>query len=178
MYKNFSLTESEREQILNNHKEHGYKQPINEQGGADRMPFVFIFKKLEKQRPGTFRMATEQGTGYQYIIGKTQTTDNPFVEYHPDYDENEGATNFIYAYGIRVGKRKEYHNRYQDPSEVSSEVLNEIVEFMLEHGPQSVTPPTQSQQTTASVQGQQPVQQKPLNEGKEILKDVFKSLIK
>jgi hypothetical protein len=31
MYKNFNLTESEREQILNQHKEHGYKKAINEQ---------------------------------------------------------------------------------------------------------------------------------------------------
>jgi len=30
MYKNFNLTESEREQILNMHKEHGYKKPLNE----------------------------------------------------------------------------------------------------------------------------------------------------
>jgi hypothetical protein len=30
MYKNFNLTESEREQILNQHKEHGYKKPLNE----------------------------------------------------------------------------------------------------------------------------------------------------
>jgi hypothetical protein len=32
MYKNFTLTESEKEQILNMHKEHGYKKPLNEQG--------------------------------------------------------------------------------------------------------------------------------------------------
>jgi hypothetical protein len=31
MYKNFSLTESEKEQILNMHKDHGYKKPLNEQ---------------------------------------------------------------------------------------------------------------------------------------------------
>jgi hypothetical protein len=30
MYKNFTLTESERESILNQHIEHGYKQPLNE----------------------------------------------------------------------------------------------------------------------------------------------------
>ena len=36
MYKNFNLTESEREEILNRHKEHGYKQPLNEQK-SDRM---------------------------------------------------------------------------------------------------------------------------------------------
>ena len=32
MYKNFNLTESEREQILDMHKDYGYKQPMNEQG--------------------------------------------------------------------------------------------------------------------------------------------------
>jgi hypothetical protein len=31
MYKNFNLTESEREQILKQHKEHGYKKSLNEQ---------------------------------------------------------------------------------------------------------------------------------------------------
>jgi len=35
MYKNFTLTESEREQILNQHKEHGYKKPINELDNKD-----------------------------------------------------------------------------------------------------------------------------------------------
>jgi hypothetical protein len=30
MYKNFILTEAEKAEILNNHKEAGYKQPINE----------------------------------------------------------------------------------------------------------------------------------------------------
>ena len=30
MYKNFNLTESEKEQILNMHKDHGYGQPLNE----------------------------------------------------------------------------------------------------------------------------------------------------
>ena len=30
MYKNFNITEEEREKILNDHKKHGYKQPLNE----------------------------------------------------------------------------------------------------------------------------------------------------
>ena len=30
MYKNFNLTESEKEQILNMHMSHGYKKPLNE----------------------------------------------------------------------------------------------------------------------------------------------------
>lgn len=31
MYKNFNITEEERKQIMEMHKSHGYKQPINEQ---------------------------------------------------------------------------------------------------------------------------------------------------
>ena len=34
MYKNFNLTESEREQILKQHQEKGYKKPLNEQGST------------------------------------------------------------------------------------------------------------------------------------------------
>ena len=35
MYKNFTLTESEREQILNMHQDKGYRQPMNEQSPTD-----------------------------------------------------------------------------------------------------------------------------------------------
>ncbi len=35
MYKNFYLTESEKEQILKQHKSHGYKKPLNEQSYGD-----------------------------------------------------------------------------------------------------------------------------------------------
>jgi hypothetical protein len=35
MYKNFTLTESEREQILNMHQDKGYRQPMNEQQSTD-----------------------------------------------------------------------------------------------------------------------------------------------
>ena len=35
MYKNFNITESEREEILNGHKKYGYRQPMNEQQSMD-----------------------------------------------------------------------------------------------------------------------------------------------
>ena len=40
MYKNFNLTESEKEQILKQHQSHGYKKPLNEQefGGYKEGP--------------------------------------------------------------------------------------------------------------------------------------------
>ena len=37
MYKNFNLTESEKEEILNKHKAHGYKKPLNEEEDNDEM---------------------------------------------------------------------------------------------------------------------------------------------
>jgi hypothetical protein len=37
MYKNFTLTESEREQILNQHKKHGYRKPLSEQSQFQSM---------------------------------------------------------------------------------------------------------------------------------------------
>jgi hypothetical protein len=38
MYKNFNLTESEREQILGMHQAHGYKKPLNEQPATNINP--------------------------------------------------------------------------------------------------------------------------------------------
>ena len=37
MYKNFNLTESEKEEILNKHKAHGYKKPLNEEEDDDEL---------------------------------------------------------------------------------------------------------------------------------------------
>lgn len=39
MYKNFKLTESEREEILNSHKAHGYKKPLSEQSEPVSLPY-------------------------------------------------------------------------------------------------------------------------------------------
>ena len=52
MYKNFTLTESEREQILNQHKEHGYKTPLSEQSQLQSMKdpdFMNRRKKVSHQ---------------------------------------------------------------------------------------------------------------------------------
>jgi len=47
MYKNFTITESEREEILNSHKEYGYRQPMNEQiGGSNDKAQGDVFKRF------------------------------------------------------------------------------------------------------------------------------------
>ena len=40
MYKNFILTESERKEILKQHKNHGYKKPLNENYRRQRVEFA------------------------------------------------------------------------------------------------------------------------------------------
>jgi len=48
MYKNFNITESEKEQILNNHKSHGYRQPLNEQSISTQIPYPSGVKPIKK----------------------------------------------------------------------------------------------------------------------------------
>jgi len=48
MYRNFTLTESEREQILNQHKEHGYKKPLSEQSQLQSMKDPDFMNRLKK----------------------------------------------------------------------------------------------------------------------------------
>lgn len=53
MYKNFNLTESEREQILNQHQEKGYKKPLEEQNQTNPQDEIkrlnLEIQKLKKQ---------------------------------------------------------------------------------------------------------------------------------
>jgi len=74
MYKNFNLTESEREQILSMHKEHGYKKPLNEETNQGTNPDVSClvkagFKKEQIGGPMTRRLVyttVVDGMNYQY----------------------------------------------------------------------------------------------------------------
>lgn len=66
MYKNFTLTESEREEILNRHKEHGYKQPIDEDNfngndmvNNENFKNDYYFKKFSTHQHRFERMADD-----------------------------------------------------------------------------------------------------------------------
>lgn len=53
MYKNFKLTEEERQQILESHMSHGYKKPLKEnnsdnQNSEEFIKMKFFDKKIEK----------------------------------------------------------------------------------------------------------------------------------
>lgn len=61
MYKNFSLTESEKEQILNQHREHGYKAPVNEQAGSIGQAVSAITNKKQMAPQGPAFNASTSG---------------------------------------------------------------------------------------------------------------------
>jgi type VI protein secretion system component Hcp len=69
MYKNFTLTESEKEEILNRLKENGYGQPINEQ-------------QQSLYQPGDVSVARVQSNSSNLFLAKTVTL------YSSQYDAN------------------------------------------------------------------------------------------
>ena len=50
MYKNFNLTDEERQQILEQHKSHGYKKPLSEQSQLQSMKDPNFFNKIKSKR--------------------------------------------------------------------------------------------------------------------------------
>jgi hypothetical protein len=53
MYKNFTITESEREQILNMHKDKGYKKPLNESNELSEGDDEDYFARHSEKNPWT-----------------------------------------------------------------------------------------------------------------------------
>lgn len=50
MYKNFNLTDEERQQIMEQHKSHGYKKPLSEQSQLQSMKDPNFFNKIKSKR--------------------------------------------------------------------------------------------------------------------------------
>jgi len=74
MYKNFNLTESEREQILNQHKGYGYKKPLNELSVSPTSSKPYpIFDDQQERRKSIYSILTDKG-------GKRVGDDKEIVE--------------------------------------------------------------------------------------------------
>jgi hypothetical protein len=79
MYKNFNLTESEKEQILNMHKDHGYGQPLNEQS----QPFLPATELIRKGYKGPGTDTTSLVKGFQLIKSAAdyKTVEGQLIQY-------------------------------------------------------------------------------------------------
>ena len=81
MYKNFNLTDEERQQIMEQHKSHGYKKPINGMVLVEQqLGFISMF-------PTADTLTTKTRVGYNPIGG----TNNTNVIYLTRRDEKTGA---------------------------------------------------------------------------------------
>jgi hypothetical protein len=104
MYKNFKLTETEKKQILNQHKKHGYGKPLNEASDITTNMFFknrgskyVIFKEvadsirkiIEDQGISTEGISDEDMILIQNEIKRTPSQDDePTNDYKlPGYDE-------------------------------------------------------------------------------------------
>ena len=79
MYKNFKLTESEKEQILNMHKDHGYGQPLNEQN----QPFLPATELIRKgyKGPGTDTASLVKGFQLIKSAADYKTVEGQLIQY-------------------------------------------------------------------------------------------------
>jgi len=253
MYKNFNITESEKEQILNRLKENGYGQPINEQKVKPTQKPVAnpeLVKKWETLKELTNNLVSQvpayvsktlpnmiisnttgENGGYhqqsnlqyrnigvdtltfnttnkQVIHGKLKysiedrnsvdTQDiNQFAQdinktmpsninvYPTGYGTYNYGVTFMYSMTEMNTATKLKLFQQIDPN-AGEQIINDLKGLYYKSTDRERSELTKlsnellvltgKQQPAA--QGQQPTQQKPLNEGQEILKDVFKTLIK
>jgi hypothetical protein len=85
MYKNFKLTDKERKQILEQHKEHGYRQPLNEQSTNQRDPKrIAFFDNLAKQ-------ISSKIVGKTLPFGKIGVLDNTTIVVQKYMDRNHAV---------------------------------------------------------------------------------------
>ena len=73
MYKNFNLTDKEREQILEQHSEYGYGKPLNEQNPFMRLVKGFISPKVKVLRRGALMSDVIASPAVKSLITKYGT---------------------------------------------------------------------------------------------------------
>ncbi len=133
MYKNFNLTESEREQILKQHQSHGYKKPLNEQEvggykegpGEKQTPELNHYSKIVKPQLSNagFKDAYEKnlvpyGTENSMVYGNHNTGVNVV------WDRKKGI------YSVYVGNNKGLKTFSLGPAD-SRLVANNVVKYAL-----------------------------------------------
>jgi hypothetical protein len=88
MYKKLILTESEREEILNQHKQHGYKKPINELDDKD----------IDLIRGNSNQKWSRSGKQFQQDFKKDFLEPND--EYTPFWEKDKPRPSGDYSYDV------------------------------------------------------------------------------
>ena len=100
MYKNFIITEEERQQIMEMHKSHGYKQLINEQDAAPNWDKVVSYLKTNKFPPN--------------YTSKVEVVKNPYGKtYRVEVRDSQGREINLFNYGnVYVTKKADANDLY------------------------------------------------------------------
>jgi hypothetical protein len=204
MYKNFNITESEKEQILNRLKENGYGQPTNkkviseqpedelEQNPIGELRNDFhIISKDEKDKYGILYLLRNKRSGEYGVFNKSMMDWQP--GYQPSFKESDinlyetqkGDSVIIEKYtGI---DDKVFYTLYK----VENDSTIRTVKFLntREHSDvierlkpvdtdESVNNGGFDEKYTDKVYEEDEMMENPLNEGKQVLVNTFKKLIK
>jgi len=88
MYKNFKLTDKEKEQILESHKSHGYKKPLNELGekDIDLIRGIPDFQTKSGKPVGDYVSKRNASRQFQHDFGKDFA--DPSDEYTPHWEKD------------------------------------------------------------------------------------------
>jgi hypothetical protein len=88
MYKNFKLTDKEKEQILESHKSHGYKKPLNELGekDVDLIRGIPDFQTKSGKPVGDYVSKRNASRQFQHDFGKDFA--DPSDEYTPHWEKD------------------------------------------------------------------------------------------
>ena len=202
MYKNFNITESEKEQILNRLKENGYGQPSNKKVISEERHFsldeISAHYEIRAEHGSIVVLRSKNDRKYGIFNVKKG---NWVHGYDPKFDEADISlyTNEFEETFLLEKYQDETGNSFyvlMDINTQSEHMIGKIfIQSDFDEVMEGLTPVDTSDETLPKAVGDggydekytdkvyeedelDEPQQTPLNEGQEILKDVFKSLLK
>ena len=200
MYKNFNITESEREEILNGHKKYGYRQPLKEQHEMGNEPhhldndyeihyqdkdnkFIFIVKNKRTDRYGVYDMKSHDwlkslGKSSGDLNHKSVTYKADFKEVDNDFflDDNSNAvivTEYSNLEGVKFYTLQnigDINNKGRIEVKIMNPMEFKSIEHKLQHDDNNQDTTDRSDRVYEGMNS--------LNEGQIELLNTFKKLIK
>jgi tRNA U38,U39,U40 pseudouridine synthase TruA len=202
MYKNFNLTESEREEILNGHKDHGYKQPLNESIDGNNMienekfKNDFYFKKFSEHAHHFEKLANNLMDGVNGISLEEKWVNylNQMKNKDFSFSTNLGVniTNDLYGkvldYPLAEGESSDNAvgiaivtflkmGRTQDDIKIVK-LMNIIKRYIGSDDFKVFTTKRHTEEVPSTQTTTPATDQQPMNEAREILKKTFNKFIK
>ncbi len=160
MYKNFKITEEEKQKIMEMHQSHGYKKPMNEQsspiGTHSMQPMWYQkFGCIADGIDGLKKVQTDNGAAFEYTgpKGRIMLFNDQLQKANPELAKKVTAVNPNVKHigkGMNIQTKEEVVFYCTGPVRGGIRIIgkNDTVE-----PPKSVTPPPAPSSTSALVAG-------------------------